>query len=61
MNDILTTIAKNNALISSFNSGVLYENLEADLAINIKGQKHLSELMTSIRKVKDVLTVERID
>ncbi len=61
VNDILTTIAKNNALISSFNSGVLYENLEADLAINIKGQKHLSELMTSIRKVKDVLTVERID
>ena len=61
VNDILTTIGKNNALISSFNSGVLYENLEADLAINIKGQKHLSELMTSIRKVKDVLTVERVD
>jgi len=62
VNDILTTIAKNNALISSFNSGILYENhLQADLFINVKGQKHLSELIASVRKIKDVLTVERVD
>lgn len=62
VNDILTTIAKNNALISSFNSGILYENhLQADLAINVKGKTHLAELMSSVRKIKDILTVERVD
>lgn len=62
VNDILTTIGKNNALISSFNSGVLYENhLQADLSINVKGQNHLSDLMASVRKIKDILTVERVD
>jgi GTP pyrophosphokinase len=62
VNDILTTIGKNNALITSFNSGIQYENqILADLSINVKGQKHLNEVMNSIRKVKDVILVERVD
>ncbi len=62
LSDILTTLSKNNALISSFNSNLAYENhLQADLAVNIKGQKHLTELMAALRKVRNVLTVERVD
>ncbi len=61
-NDILTTVAQNSAYISSFNSFPGYENrLTADMSINVKNQKHLSELMNAIRKVKDVITVERTD
>ena len=62
LSDILTTLSKNNALINSFNSNLAYENhLQADLAVSIKSQQHLNELMAALRKVKNVLTVERVD
>jgi GTP pyrophosphokinase len=62
INDILTTVAQNSAYISYLNSTAEYENrLQLDMSINVKGRKHLSDLMTSIRKVKDVLNVERVD
>jgi GTP pyrophosphokinase len=62
LSDLLTTVSKNNAMISSFNSNLIYENhLQADLAVNIKGQPHLAELMSALRKVKNVMTVERVD
>jgi (p)ppGpp synthase/HD superfamily hydrolase len=49
-------------MISPFNSNLIYENhLQADLAVNIKGQPHLAELMSALRKVKNVMTVERVD
>lgn len=61
-NDIFTVVAQNSAFISYLNSSFQYENrILLDMSINVKGQKHLMELMSSIRKVKDVLTVERGD
>ncbi|MCE5299262.1 MAG: bifunctional (p)ppGpp synthetase/guanosine-3',5'-bis(diphosphate) 3'-pyrophosphohydrolase [Spirochaetia bacterium] len=60
--DILNTVSQNNAFISSFNSNLAFDNkLQAEFSLNVKNQQHLSEIMNSLRKVRDVTVVERID
>jgi guanosine-3',5'-bis(diphosphate) 3'-pyrophosphohydrolase len=60
INDLVNTVAENKAYLSSVNTSVLHDtHVEAELYVKIKGQKHLIDLINSLRKVKDVQAVER--
>ncbi len=60
VNDIVSTITKNNAYISSVGPHEHHESMDIDLHIMVKGQAHMNEIITSLRQVKNVTGVERV-
>jgi GTP diphosphokinase / guanosine-3',5'-bis(diphosphate) 3'-diphosphatase len=60
VNDLVNTVSENKAYLSSVNTNVVHDTqLAIELFVKIKGQKHLNELLLSLKKVKDVISVER--
>ena len=62
VNDLVNTVAQNKAFLSSVNTSILHDtHLSTDLFLKVRGQKHLSDVMASLKRVKDVITVDRVD
>lgn len=61
INDVMTTINDNKAFATSVNSGVIRGVYVVDIAVKVKGQQHVQELVASLRKIKDVDAVDRAD
>ncbi len=62
VHDVLNTLSGNNAYIISLSSAVNAGNtMVIDVSVKVRGQQHVSELITSIKKIKGVDEVQRQD
>ncbi|MFP4465996.1 MAG: RelA/SpoT family protein [Candidatus Goldiibacteriota bacterium] len=62
VNDILNIVTKNGAYISSVNSNILHgAHVESDLYIKVKGQRHITDVIDSIKRVKSVMDARRVE
>jgi (p)ppGpp synthase/HD superfamily hydrolase len=60
INDIVNTVTKNGAFLNSVTSnGNTSNHLEADLMVKVRDQAHVNEIISSLKKVKGILDVER--
>jgi len=62
INDVLNSVKQNNAFVTSLNSHAGADgSVACELTLKVKSQAHVNDIMNLLRKVKDVLKVERID
>ena len=60
VNDLVSTVTNNEAYLISVNTtGTGTAMLEVELAVRVKGQKHINDLTASLKKVKGVAEIER--
>lgn len=60
VNDLVSTVTNNEAYLISVNTtGTGTAMLEVELAVRVKGQKHINDLTSSLKKVKGVAEIER--
>jgi guanosine-3',5'-bis(diphosphate) 3'-pyrophosphohydrolase len=62
VNDLVNTVAQNRAFLSSVNTSIIHDtHVNTECFLKIKGQKHLNEVISSLKKVKNVISVDRVD
>lgn len=62
VNDIVNTATKNNAFLSAVNTTVQKPSgVITELAVRVRDKKHMDEIISSLIKIKSVLSVERTD
>lgn len=62
VNDLVNTVAQNKAFLSSVNTSIVHDtHVTTDFYVKVRGQKHLSEIIASLKRVKDVIAVDRVD
>lgn len=60
INEIINLSNKNNIYISSINSSILNGNLNLEIAVKVKNQKAIQELLSLIKKIENIKHIERI-
>jgi GTP pyrophosphokinase len=62
VNDLVNTVAQNKALVSSVNTSIVHDtHVSTDFFVKVKGQKHLGEVIANLKRVKDVIAVDRVE